>query len=246
MPERIIPTDAAWWPDYGWEHLQRYAFASQYCRLGFGLDFGCGVGFGTEILARSGALGLTGLDIDKEAIQIAVGRPVPSNISFCTSLGAATSLRPAGYDFAVMFEVIEHLPEPREMLREIAALLKPGAIFVVSAPNRLQFSGAKNPINNDYHLSEPTYEDLVDWLDSTFEILEEFEQSELQIIGQDYAIATLQQSWLLRGERLFRRIIGREIKISGKSNLLRRTDIFPLIFERRKLCQQFLFVLKKL
>lgn len=245
MPERIIPTNKDWWPEYGWEHLQRYAFAARYCRDGYGIDFGCGVGYGTEILARAGATGVIGIDIDPDAIEAARCRSVPSNASFCVDLEEASALRPGGYDFGVMFEVIEHLPNPIKSLKDIAAQLREGAFFIVSAPNRRQFSGAENPITNEYHLNEPTYEQLFRWLEPSFEILEEFEQSELHLRGQEYAIATLQKSWMLRGERWIRRIIGRPLELPVKHNLLRKTDIFPLIIERRDLCQQFLFVCKK-
>ncbi len=244
MPERIIPSDRDWWPDYGWEHLQRYAFAIQFCRAGVGLDFGCGIGYGTEILARAGASQVAGVDVDAGIIAAARQRAHPPNVSFHEQL--ATALPGAEFDFAVMFEVIEHVPNPAAVLHELAGRLKPGALLVISAPNKLQFTGAAQPLGNEWHLSEPTHADLHAWLAVDFEVTGEFEQSEPGIEGLDYVVGTLQRSWLLRLERGLRRLIGRPLVLPRRPDiLLRKTDIFPLILERRALCRQFVFVARR-
>ncbi|MDP2136578.1 MAG: methyltransferase domain-containing protein [Candidatus Didemnitutus sp.] len=246
MPERITPTDADWWPDYGWEHLQRYAFATRYCTSGHGLDFGCGVGYGTEILARSGATTMTGVDIDAAIIAAALDREHPVNATFQTSLETATAEVPAGFDFAVMFEVIEHLREPRAVLAELADRLKPGGLLIVSAPNKLRFTGAPDPLANDWHLSEPTYADLHAWVSDRFDVIGEYEQSDLRLDSLDYVVGTLQRSWVLRLERGLRRLFGRPLVIPPPADLLvRKTDILPLILERRGICRQFIFVARR-
>lgn len=179
MPERISPADTAWWPDYGWEHLQRYAFAARYCTTGHGLDFGCGVGYGTEILARSGAATVAGVDIAAEVIAQANSREHPANATFHTSLGAAAASRAGDFDFAVMFEVIEHLSDPQAVLADLADRLKPGALLIVSAPNKLRFTGAPVPLANEWHLSEPTYAEIREWVAGRFDVIGEYEQSDL-------------------------------------------------------------------
>lgn len=45
--------------------------------------------------------------------------------------------RPASFDLVLMLEVIEHLPDIPHALREIARVLKPGGIAILSTPNRL-------------------------------------------------------------------------------------------------------------
>lgn len=246
MPERIIPTDADWWPDYGWEHLQRYAFAARHCAAGHGLDFGCGVGFGTEILARSGAASVTGVDIDAGIIAQARRREHPANATFCTSLDEAAAGRPEGFDFAVMFEVIEHLRDPRAVLAGLADRLKPGARLIVSAPNKLRFTGAAEPLANEWHLSEPSYAELHDWLRDRFAVAGEYEQSDLRLEAVDHVAGTLQRSWVLRLERGLRRLLGQPLVVPPPADrLVRKTDILPLILERRPICRQFLFLARR-
>ena len=244
MPERILPSDPLWWPAYGWEHLQRYAFAGRHCRAGTGLDFGCGIGYGTEILARSGAARMVGYDLDAGVIAAARARPHPDNVQFFDHLAAGTV--PGGFDFAVMLEVVEHLSDPAGVLAELAGHLKPGAILVISAPNRLRFTGAEDPVENSYHLSEPTYAELQQWLQPHFTVGEEYEQSDLRLDGLDYATSTLRQSWTLRLERGLRRLLGRPLQTPTPPDpLVRTTDLLPLILERRQLCRQFLFVARR-
>lgn len=43
---------------------------------------------------------------------------------------------PASADFAVTFQVIEHVPDPVSFLKDISALLKPGAPLLIATPNR--------------------------------------------------------------------------------------------------------------
>lgn len=246
MPERINPTDTDWWPEYGWEHLQRYAFAAKYCRSGKVLDFGCGVGYGTGILARSGAEVIVGVDTSVAAIRTAKQRLIPSNVHFEIDLEHMKHYAPEGFEFAVMFEVIEHLQNPQATLKQLADILKSGALLIISAPNRHRFSEAAKPIKNNFHLNEPTYSELHSWLSDKFLIAEEYEQSDLLAPFEKLCINTLRESWLLKIERLIRRCIRKPLIIAREdSDLVRKTDIFPLIEERRTLCRQFLFIAKK-
>lgn len=48
----------------------------------------------------------------------------------------ATKARPESVDFAVSFQVIEHVQNPREFLGDIAGLLKPGGRLLIATPNR--------------------------------------------------------------------------------------------------------------
>ena len=54
VPERLVPGTLSW-ELYKVEHQQRYQWASKYCDGKDILDVACGVGYGSEILARQGA-----------------------------------------------------------------------------------------------------------------------------------------------------------------------------------------------
>ena len=65
------------------------------------------------------------------------------------------------YDVVVSFETIEHLPradQPR-MLAEIARVLAPDGMLVLSAPNPARYSAARN-YRNPFHQHEPDRAEL--------------------------------------------------------------------------------------
>jgi len=59
------------------------------------------------------------------------------------------------FDFAVSFQVIEHIKADREFIREIHRVLKPGGKLLLSTPNRLM-SLTRNP----WHVREYTSAEL--------------------------------------------------------------------------------------
>ena len=108
------------------------------------LDVGCGGGFLLEELARRGYSG-TGIDLSPESVAIANQR--------LDEIGAADRLRaevgsayepPAGpYDLVTLTDVLEHLEDPRACLRALRAQMNPGALLVISTPNRRSLPGAR-------------------------------------------------------------------------------------------------------
>ena len=50
--------------------------------------------------------------------------------------GEAISARPQSVDYAVAFQVIEHVQNPRTFLAEILTLLKPGGTLLIATPNK--------------------------------------------------------------------------------------------------------------
>lgn len=109
------------------EHLARYRFARE--RVGPGariLDLACGTGYGTRLLAATGA------DISLEALRYARKR-------FPASYVAADALRlPFGrvFDAVVSFETLEHVRDAGRFLEEVRRVLRPGGQLILSTPNR--------------------------------------------------------------------------------------------------------------
>jgi 2-polyprenyl-3-methyl-5-hydroxy-6-metoxy-1,4-benzoquinol methylase len=111
------------------EHSIRHlpAPSSKSIRL---LDAGCGNGDFLEVATRLG-FATVGLDPDPKAAE--AGRQAGLDIRSGTLPGSG--LEANSFDHATLKDVLEHLHQPLQALREIRSLLKPGGRIWVSQPN---------------------------------------------------------------------------------------------------------------
>lgn len=96
------------------------------------LDVGCAFGHGTAILARR--YRVAGHDLSSEYIQRARAR-LPEVPFTCGSAEALPHLS-GSFDGAVLLDVLEHVPDERRVISEIARVVRPGGELIVSVPNR--------------------------------------------------------------------------------------------------------------
>lgn len=134
------------------EHLHRYAIALEYTDDKFVLDISSGEGYGTYLIAGN-AKKVIGVDISNEAISHAKQKYLKDNIEF--KLGSADKIPcPSNYfDVVVSFETIEHHDRHHEMLVEIKRVLKTDGIFIISSPDKLNYTDRPNIIN-PFHVKE--------------------------------------------------------------------------------------------
>lgn len=95
------------------------------------LEIGCGTGNVLRALRSSAPGGtLVGMDLFIEGLHIARRRVDAPLVQ------ADVSRAPfdAGFDLIGLFDVIEHLPEDEQVLRDAAALLAPGGTLLVTVP----------------------------------------------------------------------------------------------------------------
>lgn len=156
--ERFVPGVAG---EIAHEHWHRYAFARRFATGRRVLDVSCGEGYGSAVLARVAAH-VTGVDVAREAVAHACatygGR---ANLRYVHASAAALPLADASVDVVVSFETIEHLPralQPR-MLAELARVLTPAGVLVLSAPDPVEYSQARG-YRNPHHLHEPPRAEL--------------------------------------------------------------------------------------
>jgi ubiquinone/menaquinone biosynthesis C-methylase UbiE len=147
--ERVIPSSNLTFGAY--EHLHRYALATNLCKDKIVLDIACGEGYGTNILSNY-AKKIYGVDISYEAVDHARIKYKKPNIDF--RYGSATNIPlPANsVETVVCFETIEHLNEHFEMLSEIKRVMVKDGILIVSSPEKSIYS-QRDP-NNKYHIKE--------------------------------------------------------------------------------------------
>lgn len=162
------------------EHIGRYILASAFAANRIALDAGCGMGYGSAILARAGAVEVFGFDIDQSAADEATKLfgSVPGIARFWSADIMATGLPHRHFGLVTCFEVIEHVADPERALSELHRVLFPGGVLVCSTPNRGAYAD-----HNPFHLAELTTAELEAALRDRFE--------HVAILPQQVHLATL-------------------------------------------------------
>lgn len=99
------------------------------------LELGCGTGYFTRELARSGA-DIVAIDISPELLEIAKADYCPPNVHYEIQNACALSYADAVFDSVVGSSVLHHLGI-EEALREIHRVLKPRGAIYFTEPNML-------------------------------------------------------------------------------------------------------------
>jgi len=108
---------------------QREAIVRKVKSSGRLLDFGCGSGAFAHWMARAGydVVGLEPFSLGESAAferVLLIREPLESALP---TLGR--------FDVVTLWQVLEHLPRPNEILGQLARLLTPGGVLIVSVPN---------------------------------------------------------------------------------------------------------------
>jgi O-antigen biosynthesis protein len=136
------------------EHFARYRWAGQLVAGRSVLDAGCGVGYGSAMLARAGAADVVGLDLSAKAVE-AAAQGAPANASFVAGDVHALPFDAGRFEVVVCFEVIEHVEGQDEVIAELARVLAPGGVLAISSPNRDVY-----PAGNPHHVHEYVPDEL--------------------------------------------------------------------------------------
>ena len=132
-------------------HEQRYRFALEEVDPGDDvLEVGTGLGVFSEKLSRK-VPSYRGIEYDPETLKKAKLR-VPNPESITTGDAQALEFSDDCFDTVVCLEVLEHLPDYRKALDEIARVLKPGGILIATIPYAKIGSPSRT---NIHHLYEP-------------------------------------------------------------------------------------------
>jgi 2-polyprenyl-3-methyl-5-hydroxy-6-metoxy-1,4-benzoquinol methylase len=101
------------------------------------LDFGCGFGdmcFGFEKIGYN----VFGVEVDYGSYEIALfGKNLfKSNVNLFNNLEEFEKYKNT-FDVILINQVVEHLDNPKEIIKKLSSKLNPGGIMIVSTPNRI-------------------------------------------------------------------------------------------------------------
>jgi ubiquinone/menaquinone biosynthesis C-methylase UbiE len=109
------------------------------------VDIGCSAGFFTMALAPH-FKEVVGLDIDEQALALATQGCNAPNVRFARGDSMWLDLADDSVDLVLCNHVYEHVPDARQLFREIHRVLRPGGRCYLGAASRL------TPIEPHYHL----------------------------------------------------------------------------------------------
>ncbi len=142
--------------------LAAYYEALKFSKNKAVLELGCGEGAGTSILARE-AGEVVAIDYSKEAIGTAEKACSSPVVRFRLERVPPIPIQADRFEVVVMFQMIEHIIDPRPLIIEIRRILNEGGILLVSTVNR-----EESLTDNPFHCHEYDREDLDNLLKSFF------------------------------------------------------------------------------
>lgn len=195
--ERVIPEEYASDPEMiliYLTHLKSYEMILDDIRDKKILDFGCGEGYGVNILSQAAA-DITAVDTSREAIDAAQEKHCGDNLRFVPIVSTQDILHrfeKGSFDAIVSFQVIEHVDDVDEYLLAIKALLRSGGKFYCTTPNRsVRLLPFQNPWNK-FHIREYNLKDL----DRTFR--KHFDEFEIKGITANQEILDIETRRVLK------------------------------------------------
>jgi SAM-dependent methyltransferase len=125
------------------------------------LEAGCGEGYGADLISR---VARRVIAVDYDETTVAHVRTHYPGVEVTHGNLAELPLADASVDAVVNFQVIEHLWDQTQFVRECARVLRPSGLLMVSTPNRITFSPGRDTPINPFHTRELNADELTQLL----------------------------------------------------------------------------------
>ncbi len=145
------------------EHRARYRWAGAWVEGMRVLDAGCGLGYGSAMLAERSPASLVGLDLSAEALERA-RQELGEAVQLVTGDIRELPFESDSFDLVVCFEVIEHVERQERALAELRRVLAPQGTLLISSPNREVYTPG-----NPHHVHEYVPSEFRSTLEEQFE-----------------------------------------------------------------------------
>ena len=102
------------------------------------VDIGCGGGILSEAMSKKGAF-VTGIDMAEKALNVAKLHQIESKTTVDYRLSTAEELSASKkkyFDVVTCLEMLEHVPQPADIIKSCADLVKPGGSVYFSTINK--------------------------------------------------------------------------------------------------------------
>lgn len=127
-----------------------------------GLEIGCGFGaFVARVIAEK-KIAFEGCEQNQSAVKVGQSRGIPVRLE---KLEEVARRRPASYDAICAFQVLEHVSNPGEFLKDACNLLRPGGKLILGLPN------SKSSISRFVGLFDAPPHHMTRWNDEVLENL---------------------------------------------------------------------------
>jgi SAM-dependent methyltransferase len=143
-------------------HEVVYQRLAKHCEGRDVLEAGCGEGYGADLIAGV-ARRVIAVDYDEAAVAHVRSRY--QRVEVTQANLADLPLPDASVDVVVNFQVIEHLWDQAQFVRECARVLRPSGLLMVSTPNRITFSPGRDTPINPFHTRELNAAELTELLE---------------------------------------------------------------------------------
>jgi SAM-dependent methyltransferase len=160
------------------EHTHRYKLSSILAK-GAVLDISCGIGYGSAIICESSEVSsYMGVDISEAEIKYANENFKADKTEFRKGDICSLDFPNASFDTIICLETLEHIPDPKSALRELARILKDDGILIGSIPERSYDEKCERIYGpNPYHLHRFSKEEIYSLLK------ENFNEIEIKVVG---------------------------------------------------------------
>jgi SAM-dependent methyltransferase len=137
------------------------------------LEFGCGSGYFLEQAARYFERSV-GVDFNEKAVNECQRRNLDARVI------EIAELEDQSYDVVATFQVLEHVPNPGETLRQLVRLLRPGGQLIVAVPNEDSLLG---DLDSNYLNLPPHHASC--WTKATFDHVAKMLSLDLEYYWQE-------------------------------------------------------------
>ncbi len=117
------------------------------------LEIGCGNGFFLSYAKKNGYKEVWGVEPGKESVKKA---PPPIRAKIVVDIFRPKQFKMDYFDVVCIFQTLDHLSKPNEVLREVYKILKPGGVFLAIQHDVSSYSakllGERSPIIDIEHI----------------------------------------------------------------------------------------------